>query len=72
MLSLIAVLGFERTTYSVKEGEDLVFPFGMYVKGDIEEAENSTGKRVILEYFRGRVTTDLPGTLTPEHSSKSL
>ncbi|CAI8036259.1 hypothetical protein GBAR_LOCUS20330, partial [Geodia barretti] len=30
------VLGFERTTYSVKEGEDLVFPFGMYVKGDIE------------------------------------
>ena len=78
MLSLIAVLGFERTTYSVIEGEDLVFPFGMNVKGDIEEVEDTTARGAILNRFRGQVTTDpisQPGdplTPEPEQPGKSL
>ena len=64
------MIGFAQSEYSVVEGEDLRIPFGLDVKGRIEDAPDTFASGVIMQNLRGHVTSDPvtgnPSTPDPE------
>lgn len=53
--------GFERRSYSVKEGESLVVRFGVDMKGKSDYLKADAAKDALVALFVGRIVSE-PGT----------